>query len=940
MPYPKPFLNQVFLKLENCTMQETPSIALQIIFPNLYAISRKLNTSRYQDPLEKAQFHFVKNEFQKLTNVLNSSPLTTINEDTISSLHQLFPNEPSTERILVNTTLQEISYQELMDELNLMCKRRRAPGLSGITPQHLHHLCKTSRSIGIALSVLTNKILQGETDDVVNADYLKITKLAPLRKSNGGIRPIGVNETLLNLCSRIALRQCTEMISSYLHNLDFGFNRKGATEAVSHCIMFTWSHLEKNAKRFIIIKFDFTNAYNSLLRSKIFQVVHQYCPQLLPFLYFRYQGVKFKFPTMLDNDLIECNSGVCQGCPLSPAIFQLVMSDLLRPIREQFPFPITSFQDDVKAIVPDDFNTINDLYSTLKKRAAEFGLILNSKSAIFSDQPISSEEINDFPFLNEIKIAENGIDVLGTNIGSQRFIEDCLAEDLSVAKAKMDRFLNFLPYSINIDQDHQWKHKTVQYIKWSHASLPVHRLRTTHPSLSHTFAEKHDLLIANTLMKALLSDHDPSTVPHPIQEFLDSIQNPHRLEDNAYMYCTYKRIFLKRGGLGVYSAFHSHQAAYLGSIALSFPIVSDFLLAYYPGVENIAALKNLNAIKIELETEYDIKIDKIYDNSPIMKLQEHVYKQIQKSLHFTIADEILNKLPEVTFARFVSRSQPIATAFLHVPLSGFIKLNDQEYEDNLLLTIGLPPVMGNLCAICNSSLGSSYEDHSVSKCSKFTHKRYGSMLEKGVRMGLSEIFENPSSNEIILENLPQWTSKNPGQPRHRGDIITDHCGKTKILDVSGTTKFTNYRSTFYKEFPAFPRSSRISTKSSLHSLKTSIQESDNRTVLDFFSGLSASKREVEKHKFYSKRFFFPENSLIAAGIESHGGIGKEFNNYLMEAKKHLKQIQHIIPNNNQRSLFRKCIDLISLHVCKANTILFNNIRYGYYHRQRRDMEET
>ena len=54
--------------------------------------------------------------------------------------------------------------------------------------------------------------------------------------------------------------------------------------------------------------------------------------------------------TLLDDDLIECNSGVCQGCPLSPAIFQLVMSDLLRPIREQFPFPITSFQDDVKAI--------------------------------------------------------------------------------------------------------------------------------------------------------------------------------------------------------------------------------------------------------------------------------------------------------------------------------------------------------------------------------------------------------------------------------------------------------------------------------------------------------------------------------------------------------------------------------------------------------------
>ena len=118
-------------------------------------------------------------------------------------------------------------------------------------------------------------------------------------------------------------------------------------------------------------------------------------------------------------------------------------------------------------------------------------------------------------------------------------------------------------------------------------------------------------------------------------------------------------------------------------------------------------MKHLNAIKSDVEAYYDIKINKIYDNSPIMKLQELIYKQIQKSLHFTIADEILNKLPEVTFARFVSRSQTIATTFLHVPLSSFIKLNDQEYEDNLLLTIVLPPVLGNLCAICNSSLRSS-----------------------------------------------------------------------------------------------------------------------------------------------------------------------------------------------------------------------------------------
>ena len=90
-----------------------------------------------------------------------------------------------------------------------------------------------------------------------------------------------------------------------------------------------------------------------------------------------------------------------------------------------------------------------------------------------------------------------------------------------------------------------------------------------HPSLSYTFAKKHDLLLfANTMMKDLLCDHDLSTVPHPIQQFLDEIQIPLCLDDDPYTYCTVKRLVLKGSGLGIYSAFLAHQAAYLGCFEL------------------------------------------------------------------------------------------------------------------------------------------------------------------------------------------------------------------------------------------------------------------------------------------------------------------------------------------------------------------------------------
>ena len=77
--------------------------------------------------------------------------------------------------------------------------------------------------------------------------------------------------------------------------------------------------------------------------------------------------------------------------------------------------------------------------------------------------------------------------------------------------------------------------------------------------------------------------------------------------------------------------------------------------------------------------------------------------------------------------------------------------------------------------------------------------------------------------------------------------------------------------------------------------------------------------------------FQPQCSL--AGIESHGGIGAEFSKYLEEARIYIKDCYSDIDTlQGEGSAFRRCIDIISIYTCKANTILFDNIRHGYYRR--------
>ena len=77
-------------------------------------------------------------------------------------------------------------------------------------------------------------------------------------------------------------------------------------------------------------------------------------------------------------------------------------------------------------------------------------------------------------------------------------------------------------------------------------------------------------------------------------------------------------------------------------------------------------------------------------------------------------------------------------------------------------------------------------------------------------------------------------------------------------------------------------------------------------------------------------------SIVSFRIESHGGIGAEFSKYLEEARIYIKDsysdIDTLQCEGCQRSAFRSCIDIISIYTCKANTILFDNIRHGYYKR--------
>ena len=63
-----------------------------------------------------------------------------------------------------------------------------------------------------------------------------------------------------------------------------------------------------------------------------------------------------------------------------------------------------------------------------------------------------------------------------------------------------------------------------------YASLAIHRLRTTSPDFTKSFAIQHDQIVASAVLKGVLRDKDLSFTPRPISDLLDAIPSIPNLE--------------------------------------------------------------------------------------------------------------------------------------------------------------------------------------------------------------------------------------------------------------------------------------------------------------------------------------------------------------------------------------------------------------------------
>jgi hypothetical protein len=384
-PYPKEMVTEAICQLpkpEAITREQAITFVNAILFPvtSPNRKQRRTNETTNQKFIRLLASH----DFRSASRSFDQLPIATINEKTKKQIEHLYPAPQEDQPDMQCPSPKELDYMrtsidEVKEELDKM--RIAAPGRSGISIKHLRQLFISDERAAYALTMVINIILLGE-DEWKDQRLIRITEARGLGLVKDAkteqLRPIGINEALLNLAARLGLNKQRDKITKALNQADFGFNRSGGTENINQVLnTLREKHRQLNLP-FILLQIDFENAFNSTFRKAIFNAIRKHCPGLLPFARLRYHDLKIFYEDAHDAFTIHSKAGVSQGCPCSPAFFQLVLSEVMAQARKTQNSIILTYLDDSNTVCR-DFPTAKTQYDIIKAEGEKVGLRTNVK---------------------------------------------------------------------------------------------------------------------------------------------------------------------------------------------------------------------------------------------------------------------------------------------------------------------------------------------------------------------------------------------------------------------------------------------------------------------------------------------------------------------------------------------------------------------------------
>lgn len=268
--------------------------------------------------------------------------------------------------------------------------------------------------------------------------WLAAAPVHPLRKKDGGVRPIAVGEVLRRLVARMLCNdekvraKAVEVLGKVGQ---MGVGRKNGAEAVVHAVRSWVEGVEQGELGGVALKLDIVNAFNSVDRGEVLVRLREHFPDLVPWFLFCYgqpahlscQGRWLPFVS---------ETGIQQGDPLAPLLFSLGIKEACRRTREAAPGCLTLwYLDDGMLVGP--LREVQEGWRVAIEALAEVGLSVDLSKCGFWG-PGEGVERGWGP-RGVKKFEEDGFQLLGVPVGSGEFCREKFAGRVRVVEECMRR---------------------------------------------------------------------------------------------------------------------------------------------------------------------------------------------------------------------------------------------------------------------------------------------------------------------------------------------------------------------------------------------------------------------------------------------------------------------------------------------------------------------
>ena len=549
-----------------------------------------------------------------------------------------------------------------------------APGPSGLRVQHLRDAClpgSTDAFIDHLLAIVA--LLSNGQACVAAAPFLAGASLVAVPKPRGGVRPIAIGEVLRRLTGKCLMESVRGRAREHLFPAQVGVAVPAGAEAAVHAVR-AWATRHRDAANKVLLKLDFTNAFNTVSRQQVLHHVRSQFPELARWVTWCYGA-----PSHLHfgDSTLQSAGGVQQGDPLGPLLFATALQPLATELRNS-PLDLATFYLDdglLAGDVPDVANALRHV----QQRCAELGLELNlQKCEVVGSQRVDAAQLTaHFPdSLLRTPAGDSRLlrdfEFLGAAIGEPSFIAAHTAARAAAAGKLLDAIGEF--------EDSQ-------------VALRLLRSCAGHARLTHSIRCNPPLA-----QQAALVDFDLA-----VRSCFSSFSGIH-LDETQW---TQAGRSFAQAGLGLRSVSRDAASAYLASVGAT----SSHAAALIPGYADAALGTHCPVQEALAAFNSSLAIPLTADQ--VLSKRQHELTQLLDKHSW---EQQLAAAPPVFQATLRSEAEPGARAFLAAIPSGRTRMEPAAFCAELRHRLGVPDSATDAwCPKCDGVLD-SHSYHAATCC--------------------------------------------------------------------------------------------------------------------------------------------------------------------------------------------------------------------------------